>query len=114
MNPTLLTRLIGGPGLEPTAALAGSQDGTLLLVDVRESDEHRAVRGAGAVNVPLGRLSSHLQCLGAEGKPLAFLCRSGSRSAVATRQARAAGLDAHNVSGGMIAWQRQGLPVERG
>jgi rhodanese-related sulfurtransferase len=114
MTPRIFTRLLGGPGLEPAAALAGSQDGTLLLVDVRESDEHRLSRGPGSVNVPLGRLTSHLESLAAEGKPLAFLCMSGSRSAVATRQARAAGLDAHNVSGGMIAWETRGLPVERG
>ena len=49
-----------------------------------------------------------------EGRPVAFICRSGARSARATRQARAAGIDAHNVRGGMIAWDRAGLPTTTG
>lgn len=58
--------------------------------------------------------TANLDRLAAAGKPVAFVCRSGSRSAMATRQARQAGIDAHNVSGGMLAWERQGLPVESG
>jgi rhodanese-related sulfurtransferase len=39
------------------------------------------------------------------------VCRSGGRSAAATRAALAAGLDAANVSGVMTAWAHQGLPL---
>jgi rhodanese-related sulfurtransferase len=38
-------------------------------------------------------------------------CRSGRRSALAARQLVAGGVDAHNLSGGMAAWARAGLPV---
>jgi rhodanese-related sulfurtransferase len=100
--------------LDPAAAAAGSAEGSLLLVDVREPDEFRQLRALGARPVPLGRLVAELGSLQATGKPVAFVCRSGSRSAMATRQARKAGIDAHNVTGGMLAWERQGLPVETG
>jgi rhodanese-related sulfurtransferase len=47
------------------------------------------------------------------GNTVAFVCRSGARSARATRAAAKAGLDAVNVSGGVIAWTRAGLPLTR-
>jgi len=42
-----------------------------------------------------------------------FICASGNRLARATEAARAAGLSASNVSGGMIAWAQAKLPTER-
>jgi len=42
-----------------------------------------------------------------DGRSVAFVCRSGMRSAMASRTARAAGLVAHNVRGGMLAWDRE-------
>jgi len=41
-----------------------------------------------------------------------FYCRSGGRSAVATQAFRASGYDARNMSGGLLAWDRGGLPIE--
>lgn len=114
MTPTFLSRLVGGPGLDPVAAARGAADGSLLLVDVREADEFATVRGVGAEHVPLSSLGGQVERLAAAGRPVAFVCRSGSRSAMATQMARRAGIEAHNVSGGMIAWERQGLPVTRG
>lgn len=82
-----------------------------LLVDVRESDEWAAGHAPDAIHVPLGALD-------ADRLPAAevvhVICRSGNRSAMATQMLRAAGVDARNVEGGMGAWQRAGLPVERG
>jgi rhodanese-related sulfurtransferase len=42
---------------------------------------------------------------------VAVICRSGNRSAAATRFLRRHGLDVVNVSGGMVAWERRGLPI---
>lgn len=115
MNASFLSRMRrSDDDLDPAAAAAGSGDGSLLLVDVREPDEFRQLRAPGAQPVPLGQLAAQLDRLAAAGKPVAFVCRSGSRSAMATRQARQSGIDAHNVTGGMLAWERQGLPVETG
>ena len=38
-------------------------------------------------------------------------CRSGARSAMAVAALRAAGYDAHNLAGGMLAWLDAGLPT---
>lgn len=88
--------------------------GDLVLVDVRESAEWRSGRVPGARHVPLTGLPRVVDALAREAKPVAFICRSGNRSGAACAAARSRGLDALNVRGGMIAWQRAGLSVTKG
>lgn len=107
----ILARLLGDRSVTPAEAAAGVTGGTLALVDVRERAEYDAGHVAGAEHVPLARLANELQRLAGLHQPVAFVCQSGMRSARATRQARAAGVDARNVRGGMLAWRRQQLPV---
>jgi len=94
-------------------ALAGHRAGRLVLVDVRE--DHERVRGfaAGSLHLPLGQLKQRLGELPAD-PPVAFICHSGRRSAMAATAARRAGLDARTVAGGMSAWQREGLEIATG
>jgi len=40
-----------------------------------------------------------------------FVCRVGGRSAMATEAFRQAGFDAYNLAGGVLAWERSGLPL---
>jgi len=84
--------------------------GELTLIDVRDPHELPAGRVRGARNLPLGELAARLGELDRD-RPVAFICRSGARSATATRIAAGAGYDAVNVKGGMLAWTRSGLPV---
>jgi rhodanese-related sulfurtransferase len=89
-------------------ALAGS-----LLLDVREPVEWSAGRAPGAVLIPLGQLSARLAELPRDREIIA-VCRSGNRSGVATGLLRRAGFSrAVNMAGGMVAWTKHGLPVER-
>lgn len=81
-----------------------------VLVDVREADEHLRERIPGARNTPLSRLDQ----LGTGSRPVVFHCRSGGRtSANAGRLAAAAGTKVFAIEGGLDAWRRAGLPVER-
>ena len=99
--------------MDVVEALAGHRAGQLLLVDVREADERAQARVPGSVHIPLGELKGRLGELGAD-RPVAFLCQSGRRSAMAATLARRGGLDARNVDGGMEAWARQGLDIDEG
>lgn len=99
--------------LTPTEAAYALNRGELQLVDVREPAELSEARVHGAKHIPLGQLSARLGELDGD-RPTAFLCRSGSRSAMATRAATKAGFDASNVKGGVIAWSRAGLPLVNG
>jgi rhodanese-related sulfurtransferase len=94
--------------MDVVEALAGQQAGRLLLVDVREDAERARGFAPGSRHLPLGQLKQRLGELPAD-RPVAFICQSGRRSAMAATAARRAGLDAHNVSGGMTAWERHGL-----
>ena len=88
------------------------RNGNLILIDVRERDERARGHARGSWHIPLSELNHRLDEL-PKDQPLAFICQSGRRSAVATTLARRVGLDARNVRGGMIAWQQAGLSIDR-
>jgi rhodanese-related sulfurtransferase len=95
----------------PRAAEALVREGA-RLVDVREREELEADgRIAGALHVPLGTLSERAAELA--GERVVLVCRSGTRSAMAADALRASGFEACSVDGGIQAWERDGLPVER-
>jgi rhodanese-related sulfurtransferase len=96
--------------LTSAEALDGLHKGRLQLVDVREAAELARGGVAGATHIPLGQLPGRLAELDHD-RPVAFICQSGARSARATRAATKAGYDAANVRGGVLAWQRAGLPM---
>ncbi len=85
--------------------------GEIDLVDVREPYEHDAGRIGGARHIELARLSQEAGSLDPR-RPVVFYCRSGARSAVATQAFRASGFQAFNMSGGLLEWERKGLPLE--
>ena len=85
--------------------------GDEVMLDVREPDEWAAGRAPGAVHIPLYELPARLAELPAH-RPLSVVCRVGSRSAQAAAWLIAQGIEARNVTGGMLAWAALGLPVE--
>jgi rhodanese-related sulfurtransferase len=98
--------------MDVVEALAGHRAGRLVLVDVRETGERARGFAPGSWHVPLGQLEQRLGELPTD-RPVAFICQSGRRSAMAATAARRAGVDAHNVTGGMTAWERTGLDLNR-
>lgn len=83
-----------------------------LMIDVREPDEWDAGHAPGAKLVPLAQLARQLPSLPRD-REILFMCRTGRRSALATQMAQRVGLErAANVRGGMVAWNRAGLPVK--
>lgn len=91
--------------------------GDAVILDVRTAAEFGGSSGhvAGALLVPVDQLDAALSELGAlRERPVIVICRSGNRSVVASRILCRAGFsDVHNLSGGMNAWLRAGLPVAR-
>lgn len=85
-----------------------------LLLDVREVDEFAAARVPGAALLPTSSFLARMDELPAD-RPLLVICRSGNRSAAVTGYLHRSGRDdVTNVAGGMILWERSGLPVRRG
>jgi rhodanese-related sulfurtransferase len=100
-----------------TAELAAS---AALVVDVRDSEHRRRVGWIpGSVHVPattvLWRLdaSSGYAEPSLVGRPVVVVCDDGYASSLLAQQLRAVGVDATDLVGGMSAWVRAGLPVQR-
>ena len=95
---------------DTTRADAARRSEHVVLLDVREQEEWDAGHAPGARHVPLGEVRTELFPVGAA---VMCICRSGRRSGDATHRLRAAGIDAVNVAGGMLAWEAADLPVVR-
>ena len=95
--------------LSPEEAAQRLADGGVDLIDVREQYEWDAGHIDGARHVPVHDLAALAPEL-APGRAVVFVCRVGGRSGMATDAFRRAGFDAWNLSGGVLAWERAGLP----
>lgn len=83
-----------------------------LVVDVRSTAEWRSGHVAGSLHVPLGRLVAQM-AERPRSQPVLLICESGSRSAIGASLLTAAGFtDVTNVTGGLVEWRREGLPLE--
>ena len=104
------------PTVDPVEAdrrLREDPDGP-LLIDVREPDEFLSGRAPGAALMPTSTFLLKIAELPRD-RPLLVICRSGNRSAAVTGYLLREGWpDVTNVGGGMLAWERAGLPVRRG
>lgn len=104
---------------ELTPAEVGAEATGFRLLDVREPWEFEGPLGHIRESdlLPLGQVESTgaawLAANSEGGIPL-LVCRSGKRSADACRLLESLGAtDTVNLAGGMIAWNRAGLPTER-
>jgi rhodanese-related sulfurtransferase len=97
--------------VEPTRVAAWlAEDPGVQLVDVREDDERAAGHIEGSRHIELNQLTAQAATL-AHDRPVVFYCRVGSRSLMAAQAFRAAGLQAHSMSGGLVRWVQEGRPL---
>ncbi|RLQ23378.1 MBL fold metallo-hydrolase [Seongchinamella sediminis] len=85
----------------------------LFLLDVRSAGEYAGELGhvANAALIPLDQLRDRLDEVPGD-RPVVTICQSGKRSAMAAQILLKSGVErAANLSGGMIQWNRLGLPL---
>ena len=95
--------------------------GDLLLVDVREPDEHRLGHLPGAVLIPRGTIEPaadlhfpkrHSELSQARKRRLVLYCGTGGRSALACDVLQEMGFEnVASLAGGYAAWQEAGFEV---
>ena len=102
--------------LEPVPAselLDRARDGLVTVIDVRPPREYEQAHIAGALNIPLDKLTQQLKQLPRDREVVAY-CRGPwcvlSYEAVA--RLRKAGIEARRLEDGLPEWRQAGLPVE--
>ncbi|MGD2199995.1 MAG: rhodanese-like domain-containing protein, partial [Candidatus Bathyarchaeota archaeon] len=84
-----------------------------LVLDVRSRDEYIGGHIDGSLNLYVGILESCVEKV-PEDRPIAVVCKSGTRSSFASSILLRAGREnLHNVLGGMDAWKTAGYPVTK-
>ena len=86
----------------------------IQLIDVRESFEHDHYHIGGTL-IPLGSLMESIHQI-SHDKPVIFYCQKGIRSQIAIQrlQQKFNHTNLLNLTGGMAAWQKAGLPATTG
>ena len=110
--PNLLRR---GDKVTTLQATQLINQGKTLLLDVRDPAEFATGHMREARNIPLKELSKRIGELDKfKTRSVIVVCSSGMQSSRATGVLRSAGFaSVVSLSGGLTAWQAQGLPVAR-
>lgn len=108
-------RLRGIKDVDHIAATQLINHKNALVLDVREQGEYDSGHILNSKLVPLGKLRERIGELEKyRDKPILVVCRSGMRSASACAQLGKQGFaQAYNLEGGVMAWQKASLPLER-
>lgn len=107
-------RVRGASELEPTAAVALINRGA-LVVDCRKAEEHAAGHITGSRHIPLADLGEHSSELKRKkNKPILAVTGTPRESTQAVNTLRKAGFEAvFVIKGGLAAWVKQHLPLEK-
>lgn len=99
-------------------AAAWLEAGEAVMVDVREVDEHAAMRIDGVILAPVSRMPAALDGLDLPtDRKIIMQCAKGGRSAQVCAYLQGTGPQGqavYNLTGGIAAWQAAGLPVVGG
>lgn len=95
---------------EAKAELDGNK--SIYILDVRQGYEFQAGHIKGAKLIPLNELGNRIKEL-PKDRQILCVCQTGSRSSFAVRQLNNAGLNAINLRGGLVGWQRSGYPISK-
>lgn len=108
-------RLRGVQELDCVAALQLINHKNAVILDVREEKEFNAGHILNAKLIPLNKLAGRIGELERNrAQPIVVMCRTGQQSASACVLLGKQGFgQAYNLTGGVQAWQKAGLPLEK-
>lgn len=108
-------RLRGYASANPNLATQLINRENAVVVDVREENEYLKGHIVNAIHIPLSYLNDRIKDLDKyKDKPIIVGCRTGQRSAQACAQLKKHGFEkVYNLSGGVMAWQNDNLPLTK-
>jgi rhodanese-related sulfurtransferase len=107
-------RFRGVKEVDTVAALQLINHKDAIVLDVREPNEYASGHVLNSKHIPLGKLKERMGELEKyRDRPVVVVCRSGNRSGTACFLLGKQGFtQAHNLAGGVQAWQKNKLPLE--
>lgn len=98
--------------VSPSQAQVAVSKAYSQFIDVRTVEEYAGGHAARAENIPLDTLGANFDKL-SKKEPVYIICQTGNRSKKAAEILKDAGFSTLlNVTGGTVAWQAAGLPME--
>ena len=108
---------------EVMSADFSTQQGSAIVIDVREPSEFETGHIPGSINIPRGVLEFQVDAhpavanvsdpaLSHKERPIVVVCRTGGRAALAALSLQRLGFaDVRSIAGGVMAWGESGLPL---
>lgn len=108
-------RIRGIKEVDCIAALQLINHKNALVLDIREDSDYKLGHILNSTQIPLGKLDERITDLEKyKEQPIVVVCRSGNRSGVACAALGKRGFtQAYNLTGGIVAWQKANLPLEK-
>ena len=101
-----------GPSVTTGEAVRMINQEDAVVVDIRDKKEFATGHLVGAVNIPYGSLAERMGELDPhKSRPLILVCKSGQTVGMAGKMLREKGFNALRMSGGMMEWTNQKLPL---
>lgn len=89
------------------------RQGAIITVDTRDAAAYGRARLPGAKHIPLDEIEGRLAELHMWGGQPVLYCRSGEQTKDLATKLAEQGLPVAFLEGGLLAWESEGLPVER-
>lgn len=103
LNPNAPKAAPEVPQMAPEEMFELLKAGKIQLVDLREDHERELCSIPGSVQIRSGELEQNLGKL-ATDKPVVFHCKGGGRATRAVKMLAARGIQAANLTGGVLGW----------
>ncbi|HEY1958003.1 MAG TPA: thioredoxin domain-containing protein [Polyangiaceae bacterium] len=90
------------------------REGRIAVVDTRDAAAFGRAHLPGASNMPIEEIETRLAELHMLPAQPVLYCRSGDKTKVLAEKLAGEGMPVMFIEGGMLGWESEGLPVERG
>ena len=103
------------PSVTPQQATVMGNSDDALMLDIRSAADYKSGRVLNSTNIPFAELSKRLDDLKKyRYKPVVLICKTGQTAGSAANMLRKDGYSkVYRMTGGMVEWTNQGLPLVR-
>jgi rhodanese-related sulfurtransferase len=108
----VVNSVAGGKSISVHEVTRLVNQGSALLLDIREANEYKAGHITNAVNIPFGAVSARVGELEKyRDKKIILVDKIGQHAGDVAKQLKVLGFDVVRLGGGMSEWTHQSLPV---